>query len=52
MDDNIIEEYRLALEKASERLKIIYEEFGVLREWEEIHFIQQQILKKYNLSED
>lgn len=46
---NVCEDYKQAKEEAKERLKLVFEEFGALQEWEEIHFIQNKILKKYGI---
>jgi len=47
--ENIVLEYEQIKKEANERLELVMEEFGPLQYWEEIHFIQEQILKRYNI---
>ncbi len=47
--EDIVNEYEQEKYLAKERLELVLEEFGPLQYWEEIHFIQEQILKRYNI---
>lgn len=47
--NEILEEYNQIKAKAEERLKIVFLEFGPLQYWEELHYIQKQLLDKYNI---
>ncbi len=45
----MVNEYEQCKDGEKERLELVFKEFGPLQYWEEIHFIQEQILKKYNI---
>ena len=45
----IIAEYEETRGKENERLELVLSEFGPLQYWEELHFMQEQILKRYNI---
>ncbi len=47
--ETIVVEYEEARRRENERLDLVFSEFGPLQYWEELHFMQEQILKKHNI---